>query len=379
MSDKQNEYDALPPTIMELTDIQQICLENNLPFFAYRLPMATDVVTGIQLTPDVRAFAGFGTGNSGFVAVPFDPNSRAGAVWIGADILFQNKSIAEHDLAKLKQTRFTAHFKPESGESISKNEYLNQAEQLIEQLQRGELDKVVLSRTIGITTDTKPKSTEIFAEMCKCYPNAYVSLFFVPGKCLWLGATPETLLTATDKKLTTMSLAGTKVANPSVLWTDKERVEQEMVSRYVEDVLTDFSFSKIIKDGPAEHLAGNLTHLMTRYECEGILSMNELTRLVDRLHPTPAVCGLPKQKSMEVIRETEKHDREYYAGYIGFVSNNKIQLFVNLRCMKIDTNSITCYVGGGLTAQSNAHAEWEETCLKAETLMRILKINTEKE
>ena len=75
---------------------------------------------------------------------------------------------------------------------------------------------------------------------------------------------------------------------------------------------------------------------------------------------------------MQLIRETELHQREYYAGYLGPVDANSQQLFVNLRCMKLTSNGVSFFVGGGITAQSKADEEWQETCLKLETLKRIL-------
>jgi isochorismate synthase len=90
--------------------------------------------------------------------------------------------------------------------------------------------------------------------------------------------------------------------------------------------------------------------------------------LIFDLHPTPAVCGIPKEKSLELILQTEKHNREFYAGFIGPLDNDNAQLFVNLRCMKLTSKWATYFAGGGLTAQSEAEAEWEETCLKLKTL-----------
>jgi len=358
---------------MKLTDIQQTCLRNNLPFFAFRMPLESDVVMGVQLTPEVAAFEGFAPGRRGFVAVPFDDGSCASALWIEADILTQNGALTDADAARVNSCRFAAKERRCAGESIGRDEYLQQANDLIDRLRKGELEKVVLSRTIVRATEEIPDVSGLFEQMCDRYPNACVSMFYVPGECMWLGATPETLLTVEGERVSTMSLAGTKVQDAAVKWSAKEREEQEMVSLYVEDVLAGFEFRKVTKEGPTEHRAGHLCHLMTRYDCEGKLTREAMTRLVELLHPTPAVCGLPKESSLQLIRQTEKHDREYYAGYLGFVSDERMHLYVNLRCMKIEQGGITCYVGGGLTALSDAEAEWNETCLKAETLLGILE------
>jgi len=98
-----------------------------------------------------------------------------------------------------------------------------------------------------------------------------------------------------------------------------------------------------------------------------------MAEFITNLHPTPAVCGLPKDKSLELILQTEKHNREYYAGYCGPINyQNKTDLFVNLRCMKILEDQLALFVGGGLTKDSVPTKEWDETVLKAKTLLSRL-------
>ncbi len=98
-----------------------------------------------------------------------------------------------------------------------------------------------------------------------------------------------------------------------------------------------------------------------------------MTEFISALHPTPAVCGLPKERALELIYKTEMHNREYYAGYCGPINyQGKTDLFVNLRCMKILPDKLALYIGGGLTAKSDPEKEWEETVLKANTLLSVI-------
>jgi len=99
---------------------------------------------------------------------------------------------------------------------------------------------------------------------------------------------------------------------------------------------------------------------------------------VAELHPTPAVCGLPKNLADDFIKENEKHDRKYYSGYLGpWKLNQEVNLFVNLRCMEITCDQFVLYAGGGITSKSIPEREWEETIQKAKTLLDV--INTEPE
>jgi isochorismate synthase len=104
------------------------------------------------------------------------------------------------------------------------------------------------------------------------------------------------------------------------------------------------------------------------------VSFEQAENLTKAFHPTPAVCGVPLQKAKEVIAELEPHKRSYYTGYLGIVSPNKeLNLFVNLRCLQVLPNRLALYLGGGITANSNAEKEWAETNFKAETLLSELE------
>jgi len=94
--------------------------------------------------------------------------------------------------------------------------------------------------------------------------------------------------------------------------------------------------------------------------------------LIEKLHPTPALAGLPKQKAIELIHKSEHHDREYYGGYIGPFAPNDFHYFVNLRSMKFDSYKCRIFVGGGIVSDSVPESEWLETEAKSKTLLSLL-------
>ncbi|HLV50467.1 MAG TPA: chorismate-binding protein, partial [Flavobacterium sp.] len=98
----------------------------------------------------------------------------------------------------------------------------------------------------------------------------------------------------------------------------------------------------------------------------------DVKNLIQNLHPTPAVCGLPKKEAFDFIWENEGYNREFYTGFIGIEKENMKDYFVNLRCAQIFQNQIQIYVGGGITAESNPEKEWEETELKSGTIGNAL-------
>jgi isochorismate synthase len=95
--------------------------------------------------------------------------------------------------------------------------------------------------------------------------------------------------------------------------------------------------------------------------------------MLQLLHPTSAVCGMPLEPAIDFLRMHEGYDREFYAGYLGPVNiENDISLFVNLRCMKLLDNKAILFAGAGVTVDSVAEKEWEETEIKFRTLLNVI-------
>jgi isochorismate synthase len=212
------------------------------------------------------------------------------------------------------------------------------------------------------------------------YPTAFVSLVAIPGIGTWLGASPEQLLTLDDQVLTTMALAGTQRRPEdrpltAVVWGHKEAAEQEMVSDYVRDFFGRAGITNLEAEGPRTVAAANVVHLQTLFrvqlpEHERLALAN---RVLDELHPTSAVCGMPKHKALAFILDHEGYDRRFYSGFLGPVHmDGRSSLFVNLRCMELDEGFANLYVGGGITADSDPASEWRETEMKAETILSVL-------
>ena len=106
-----------------------------------------------------------------------------------------------------------------------------------------------------------------------------------------------------------------------------------------------------------------------------ILSNASIKDFVSSLHPTPAVCGLPMKAAKDFIIKNEGYNREFYTGFLGALNfeNEKTELFVNLRCMQyVENKKLALYVGGGITKDSNATLEWDETENKTKTMLDVL-------
>ena len=256
----------------------------------------------------------------------------------------------------------------ETPKCYSKEVYLDKAEKFITQIQENGLSKAIFSR---VKSHPSEKNTdEVFEALQKKYPSAFVYLISSDFFGTWIGATPETLITCDGDKGETVALAGTKKTHDNSTWGEKEKFEQQFVTDFIESQLESLSLKSISKDGPKDRVAGPVKHLETNFE----FSMKGVEPIViaDKLHPTPAVSGLPRKEAIELINSIEDHDRSLYAGCIGIVGE-QTKLFVNLRCAQYLDQEYFLYLGGGFTKDSESMKEWEETENKSRTLLDILE------
>jgi isochorismate synthase len=122
-------------------------------------------------------------------------------------------------------------------------------------------------------------------------------------------------------------------------------------------------------------IAGNLMHLKSEFTVDmKATNFPQIgTVMLELLHPTSAVCGMPLENALEFLSRYETHDRAFYAGYLGPVNvSNNIELFVNLRCMQINGSNGILYAGAGVTIDSDPAKEWDETEMKFNTLLNVI-------
>ena len=254
--------------------------------------------------------------------------------------------------------------------STEKDEYLKKITQAVSVLQSGEIHKVVLSRKLVVTHEYTPKA--LFVRLAKTYPTACVFAFYTTSIGFWMGATPETLLKIEDGTVEAMSLAGTRPVNTESNWGTKELQEQQYVTDGICKTFETFNVTNVSVTKPVTNVAGPVEHLLTTVKGDWKPDANILA-MAKALHPTPAVGGLPKLKATQYIIANDGYNRQFYTGYLGVFGDDHAHLWVNLRSMQLFKNGLVLYAGGGITADSNPQAEWEETERKLQTLMAVIK------
>jgi isochorismate synthase len=309
----------------------------------------------------------------GLLARPSTPTEISSNVWL-SDLL--NRS--QRDSGKP-----VVHFDTAANASTTeKNSFLDIVNKGIGEIERGRFEKVVLSRTLSVDLPGSFDVSIAFQKLCKLYSNALISFVSIPEKGSWLGASPELLVSVEDRRIfRTTALAGTQayaegVNLKAVAWTQKDIEEQALVERYIISCFKKIRLREYEEHGPRTVIAGNLIHLKSDFTVD--MQATNFPQLgsvmLQLLHPTSAVCGVPLDTSLEFIKKHEGYHRQFYTGYLGPVNfNDRIDIYVNLRCLQLLPEIAVLYSGAGITQDSIAEREWEETDLKLNTLLKVIQ------
>ena len=358
-------------------------------FAVYRLPYEDKCTMIRQIEGEPLSFDSCSklNGHAGFVIAPFTVTSEQ-PIW-----LIRADEVKEMDIDEMVTDEGAAV--PNGGSRVTpssrtvpspSDEYARDFECFHSKLASGVFSKIVLGRSAVYTFTEPTNPLKLFQETCRSYPRLFIALTRLPSGEYWLTATPEILLDGVGKQWRTIALAGTMQLEkddlsfdvpPSVdgkspidiRWSTKNIQEQRYVASYIGECLKQFDID-FQEEGPRTVRAANLVHLRSDFTFT-IENTKQVGSLLDVLHPTPAVCGIPKQEVHDFIVANEHSPRDYYCGFMG-VLGETTHLYVSLRCMKISDNQCRLYAGGGLLKESIMEQEWMETEAKMQTMKRLL-------
>lgn len=300
-----------------------------------------------------------GFGDARFVLPERMLSIRGGAAWLTTNVV--------HDQRQAERV----HQRQDAEGALSPDEWRALVAEVARSIRREDsgLRKVVLARaeqrraTRSIEDALRWLATE--------YPTCTV-FAFAHGDACFLGATPEHLISLEHGSAITTALAGTHprgqtpAEDERIAWQlerdPKERTEHRLVVNALREGLAEVSLRVIADAQPRVHKLPNVQHLLT--PIRAVLQPGRtVLDLVERLHPSPAVGGLPRQAALEVIRRREALDRGWYAGPIGWLDEHGDGEFVvGLRSALVRGDSATLFSGCGIVGRSNPAselAEWE--------------------
>lgn len=332
-----------------------------IPFVLYRKPNENTNYSVFQ--KENNSYNLTDSQNSGFIFAPFDDFEQS------LFIPYSKAEVETFELEELVEDPFKEKINLDSFKE--KEAHLDLIKKGIAYIKNSDAKKIVLSRK-EVLKRTNFDIVEVYQRLLKNYPTAFVYCWFHPISGLWMGATPERLLSVCNNEFRVMALASTQEYKDTlhVEWGEKELQEHQFVVDYI---VSKFKNKQLKISDAYTVKAGNLLHL--RADISGVISENSsFSTLIKSLHPTPATCGLPKEIAKDFILKNEHYNREYYTGYLGEIGNDSSDLFVNLRCMKIDKskNEVILFIGGGITKDSISKNEWLETVAKSMVMKKVL-------
>jgi menaquinone-specific isochorismate synthase len=252
--------------------------------------------------------------------------------------------------------------------------------QALEKIVNQEVQKVVLARKVELILSEEINLTDSLQTLRNDYPDCSVFAFH-KGSSTFFGATPELLAKISKHKLSMDAIAGS--TGRSVSGNEDSRLETDLLSskknlnehQYVFNYLTNV-LKKIGKDityneNPSVKKLKNIQHLSTKISAE-LKDEISLINIIKELHPTPAVCGYPKDQALNLIKKIENQKRGLYSGIIGwFNQNGEGEFAVSIRSAVTRGNKLTAYAGGGIIEGSEPDAEFEETEMKLKPILSL--------
>lgn len=263
-------------------------------------------------------------------------------------------------------------------EERSDAEWGTLVEQIRAEIARGALEKAVLARRVQVTLDSEPDPADVLYRLRRQAPECTRFLFRRAGKA-FLGATPEWLARKHGGRLETEAVAGSigalePDARARLLGSDKDRSEHALVLREILRALGPVSSSLEHGAEPEICALRHVLHLRTRVTAT-LKESTHLLELVERLHPTPAVGGIPTAHALEWLSAHEPDERGWYAGPVGwFDAAGDGEMAVALRSGVLEHRSAHLYVGSGIVQGSAPAAELTETRWKLRTLLGALGV-----
>lgn len=255
----------------------------------------------------------------------------------------------------------------------SREEWRDQIATTTERIDRGDLRKVVLAQSLSVGLRDTPVVTDILARLGESYPSCYRFLFEPATGNAFFGATPENLVRLRGRTIDTEALAGSTGRGETAdedEWlstrlreSEKNNHEHDIVVEAIRDQLDGLATDIRTGTRTVRKLA-NVQHLQTPIRAT-LVEVEHVLSLVEALHPTPAVGGLPPDAALRTIRDTEAFDRGWYAAPVGWIDANGDGTFaVAIRSGVTNDRSATLFAGAGIVPDSDPDEEWDELQLK---------------
>lgn len=239
----------------------------------------------------------------------------------------------------------------------------------LDAISTGRLDKVVLAREVALELGAPVNPFRLLQRLQEATPGCFHFAFSPREAGTFLGASPERLFRCRDGRVITEAVAGTgergdtpeedAILRENLLNSTKDRREHEFVEDAIRSILDDLCTSVRVPEEPSDLVLPRGRHLYSRLS--GRLNTDRSpVDVLQRLHPTPAVGGVPTAGALRAISEQEPFDRGWYGGPVGWIGPDEGEFAVAIRSGIVQNTQLTLYSGAGIVEGSDPEQEWKE-------------------
>ncbi|MDQ0273836.1 isochorismate synthase [Cytobacillus purgationiresistens] len=286
-----------------------------------------------------------------------------------------------HMMSNLAEAPYNSENLLLSQTEIHPEQWMNTVDQVVGELKSEEMKKVVLARETRLRYEDPIKIEAVLANLLEYQKNSFIYAYESNGDC-FIGASPERLVKKQGKNLFTTCLAGSikrgqnqaddDVLGQELLTDEKNLEEHQYVVDMIKAAMEQVSVKVKLPDQPRLMKLRDIQHLYTPVTAEANAD-SSILQLIERLHPTPALGGVPRTKAVEKIRELESLDRGMYGSPLGWLDyKGNGDFAVALRSGLIQQNEASIFAGCGVVKDSTAESEYQETKIKFRPMLSAL-------
>lgn len=263
-------------------------------------------------------------------------------------------------------------------ESEEPAEWKRLVEGIKSEINHGQVQKVVAARRVTLKLSVAPRAADVLSRLNENAPLCARFCLRI-GKKTFIGATPERLIARSGKSITTEALAGSISASEAnaaatLYQSEKDRREHAYVVSAIKEALSPLCEEFRAPDEPEVRRLQSIFHLRTPIAGR-LHGPVHILELVERLHPTPAVGGMPRARAVDFITTHEHAERGWYAAPVGWVdAAGNGEFVVALRSGLIAGDKVHVYAGAGIVEGSDSSAEYAETELKLAGMLGALGV-----
>ncbi len=305
-------------------------------------------------------------------------------------INFTEKDLSNKDLVSdidklLQEVKITtenfSNYELSILDSSSFEEWKQSVNKSLELISTGSILKVVIARKLTALFSTSQSIVGIVKTLEEQYPECY-TFSYKRSNSIFFGSTPEKLLNVNKDIIETEALAGSikrgkdfwedEILSSQLINNPKDIEEHKSVLDFITTILREYCIEINYEKKPLIKKLKNILHIWTPIIAK-LKDEKSIFQIIEKIYPTPAVCGFPKEKALTVIDELENFDRGMYAGLIGWFNKSYGEFAVAIRSALIKDKKLHAFAGCGIVNGSTAESEFLETELKFKPILSLFE------